>query len=228
MTIKGQNISNFKLLLSAPPLIDEIPVSVQKLFLLYSCWTFFTDLRRLLRPTSDTKTQFITTNTFILFNVCSRSFKLHSCGRIHSSVFLNYSGKFRGSGGILTEPRSARSPGSSPRSELWTLVCCGPGGGLTSVCHHYRQHCDNQCHNLAFIITTNQKTTGVNVKTGLFPRAGDLAASLHCWWVVAGPTFYILQHRFCSVHSDTLSSQTYQHSVQTLSTPLLDCEIIKK
>ena len=49
MTIKGQNISNFKLLLSAPPLIDKIPVTVKILCLLYSCGTFFSNLRRLLQ-----------------------------------------------------------------------------------------------------------------------------------------------------------------------------------
>ena len=122
-------------------------LTILTLFLLNILHRFAT----VITVTIDTKTQFITTNTFILFNVCLRSFKLYSCGRIHSLVFLNYSGKFRGSGGILTEPRSAPESllAPVPGSEQWTLVSCGPGGWpdqcLSSLSTTLRQSMSQPC-----------------------------------------------------------------------------------
>ena len=116
MTIKGQNISNFKLLLSAPPLIDEIPVSVKCCILTLFLWNILHRFATVITGTIDTETQFITTNTFIHSNTQIQIQIVFNFSPVEGYILL-CSGKFRGSGGILTEPRSAPELAPVPDSE---------------------------------------------------------------------------------------------------------------
>ena len=116
MTIKGQNISNFKLLLSAPPLIDEIPVSVKMLY------SYFIPVEHS-SPIRDgyycnnwhRNTIYHNKYFYSLQHSNSNSFQLQSCGRIHSFVFWQVSRIRRNSDWA----QIGSGAGSSPR--LWAM-----------------------------------------------------------------------------------------------------------
>ena len=119
MTIKGQNISNFKLLLSAPTFLEKIPVSVKY------CAYFI--------PVEHSPAicdGYYRNNWYNNTNIHSKYFNFAQIVLKHYILlwcWSNYSVKFRGSGGILTEPRLAPELAPVPGSEQWTLVSSDPG-----------------------------------------------------------------------------------------------------
>ena len=143
-------------------------------FLLYSCGTFFTDLRRLLQEQLTQKNNL--SQQILLFTPTFAQIVLNF-SPVEGYILL-CSGKFRGSGGILTEPRSAPGLAPVPGSEQWTLVSCGPGGSpdqcLSSLSTTLRQSMSQPC----LYYHHKQKYTSIKCKKSIyFPVQGDLAAS---------------------------------------------------
>ena len=157
-------------------------LTILTLFLLNILHRFAT----VITVTIDTKTQFITTNTFI-----SSTFAQEVLNFTPAEGYILWCSwtilassedpeEFWLSPDRLRSPSWLQSPALS--SEHWSPAA--PGAGLTSVCHHYRQHCDNQCHNLAFIITTKLKINWSKYKKQVYFPVRETSRHLSTggWW----------------------------------------------
>ena len=160
----NQGSKHFKLLLSAPTFVEKIPVSVKY-------YAYFIPVEH----SSAICDGYYRNNWYKNTNIHSKYFNFALIVKkftffcdVREQLFCQVSRIRRNSDWA----QIGSGAGSTPR--LWALDTGlqWPGAGLTSVCHHYRQYCDNQCHNLAFIITTNKNTPAARKKAALFTRVG--------------------------------------------------------